>query len=79
MDKASAGGGDGYSVDILKSDGGPFGKLRLCTGMERNFDEISTKLAGSCFVSKREIHVGVWYHVAVVFQNTNVFFNEKFM
>ncbi len=32
MDKATAGSGDGYSVDILKVEGGPYGKLRLCTG-----------------------------------------------
>ena len=32
VDKAHAGEIDGYSVDVIKVEGGPHGKLRLCAG-----------------------------------------------
>lgn len=54
IDKAQAGRVDGYSMDVLKQDGGPRGKLRVC-------------IAGGCNVGKRYLYTGVWYHVASTF------------
>jgi len=57
IDKGIAGSLDnGFSFDVLKLGGTRNGALRYCG-------------AGGCYISTRRLSVGIWYHVAVVFEN----------
>lgn len=69
IDKNSAGAVQGYNFDVVAvdRDNAAKGYLRLCAGDGKENSKIN-KIANDypgCFQSKRQLGLGLWYHVAV--------------